>query len=465
MAKFQSPLLGYNNNVRHKGRVFHIQTEDSGVNHPHIITHLFMDGGRILKSVKRSYAEHVGADGMSETVRGLMKDQHKAMFIALRDGQFDGLVDGATAVPPAKPAVASAKLEVAAPAETRAPEAGAEPTSAVIAVLAAAAPDAKTVVPGSAGAPSATLPVAGAKPAAEAKPEPELAGPSFVPATRPDPQPPASEVPATIDESRFDALGTPNTSLKPATVQLAPPAPVPASIPAVSVQPTTARSASGSASPTHAGERAHPHSAAATLAATVTPGSGGPSVKRPSGGLLIVPEDDVDEHPKTTREPAPPVPSFPAGIPSGVTSGVAARGRSSQDLTVDFDALEHGSSRDVSLFNSNDLPPPPRNLFAKEPGTGTYRSVDSESRRPPSRPPERPSRQPSTKPLPPGVGRPSGRPGTEGRYAPARPAAIFGTAAKQTSSSIFSDDLVTDKSLDEVILSYLAEDLEPPRRK
>src|SRR5262249_49755141 len=57
-------------------------------------THLFMDGGRILKSVKKSYAEHVGSDGLSETVRVLMKEQHKAMFIALRDGQFDDLVDG-----------------------------------------------------------------------------------------------------------------------------------------------------------------------------------------------------------------------------------------------------------------------------------------------------------------------------------------------------------------------------------
>jgi hypothetical protein len=93
MAKFQSPLLGYNNNVRHKNRVFHIQTEDSGVKHPHIITHLFMDGGRILKSVKTSYAEHLGADGMSETVKAMMKAQHKAMFIALRDGQFDHLSD------------------------------------------------------------------------------------------------------------------------------------------------------------------------------------------------------------------------------------------------------------------------------------------------------------------------------------------------------------------------------------
>src|SRR5215470_8753419 len=108
MAKFQSPLLGYNNNVRHKGRVFHIQTEDSGVNHPHIITHLFMDGGRILKSVKQSYAEHVGTDSMSDIVRVLMKEQHKAMFIALRDGQFDALVDGAggPGAPKASPEVA-----------------------------------------------------------------------------------------------------------------------------------------------------------------------------------------------------------------------------------------------------------------------------------------------------------------------------------------------------------------------
>ena len=60
VVKAPSPLLGFNNNVRHKGRVFHIQTEDSGIRHPHIITHLFADGGRILKTTKTSYAEHVG---------------------------------------------------------------------------------------------------------------------------------------------------------------------------------------------------------------------------------------------------------------------------------------------------------------------------------------------------------------------------------------------------------------------
>jgi hypothetical protein len=106
MTKGPSPLLGYNTNVRHKGRVFHIQTEDSGVAHPHVITHLFADGGRILKSNKTSYAELVGAPDMAAQVKKIMQDQHKAMFIALRDGQFDHLFD----------ATAGDSKEVSAPA-------------------------------------------------------------------------------------------------------------------------------------------------------------------------------------------------------------------------------------------------------------------------------------------------------------------------------------------------------------
>ncbi len=93
--KVPSPLLGYNNNVRHKGKVFHIQTEDSGVKYGHIITHLFMDGGRILKSVKTSYSEYIGNERMGDIVREMMKQQHKAMFIALRDGKFDSIAEGA----------------------------------------------------------------------------------------------------------------------------------------------------------------------------------------------------------------------------------------------------------------------------------------------------------------------------------------------------------------------------------
>lgn len=88
-----STLLGFNNNVRHRGRIFHIQTEDSGAKYPRIVTHLFADGGRIIKTTRTDYAEHVGSSNMAKTVQALMKEQHKAMFVALRAGELDDLVD------------------------------------------------------------------------------------------------------------------------------------------------------------------------------------------------------------------------------------------------------------------------------------------------------------------------------------------------------------------------------------
>jgi RecA/RadA recombinase len=115
-TKYPSPLLGYNNNVRHKGKVFHIQTEDSGVKYGHIITHLFMDGGRILKSVKTSYSEYLGNERMADVVREMMKQQHKAMFIALRDGKFDPVAEGSADASQATRAVAAESPPSVAPA-------------------------------------------------------------------------------------------------------------------------------------------------------------------------------------------------------------------------------------------------------------------------------------------------------------------------------------------------------------
>ena len=102
MAKAQSPLLGYNTNIRHKGKVFHIQTEDSGILKPHVMTHLFADGGRTLKSLKTSYAHLLGAEDLATQVKKLMQDQHKAMFLSLRGGEFDE-VAGVNIAPPVDP--------------------------------------------------------------------------------------------------------------------------------------------------------------------------------------------------------------------------------------------------------------------------------------------------------------------------------------------------------------------------
>jgi hypothetical protein len=91
---FNRAQVGFNNNVKYRDHVYHIQTEDSGLNKPHIITHLFADGGRIIKSHKRSYADQVSRPDVALFVRGLMKGQQMEMIIALRDGKFDDIIEG-----------------------------------------------------------------------------------------------------------------------------------------------------------------------------------------------------------------------------------------------------------------------------------------------------------------------------------------------------------------------------------
>jgi pSer/pThr/pTyr-binding forkhead associated (FHA) protein len=91
---FRRAQMGFNNNIKFQDQVFHVQTEDSGLDQPHIITHLFADGGRVIKSHKRSYAEHTTRADVAEYVRGLMKSQHLEMVMALREGRFDGVIAG-----------------------------------------------------------------------------------------------------------------------------------------------------------------------------------------------------------------------------------------------------------------------------------------------------------------------------------------------------------------------------------
>ena len=112
--KHSGPLLGYNNNVPYKGQVFHVQTEDSGSKRPHVITHLFADGGRIVKTTKTSYAHYLDSDNLTDRVRALMREQHKGMVIALRDGNLDALIDEGRAEIEEKTAPEDKPVEVAA---------------------------------------------------------------------------------------------------------------------------------------------------------------------------------------------------------------------------------------------------------------------------------------------------------------------------------------------------------------
>lgn len=82
---------GFNTNYRHRGVLFHVQTEDSGVANPRIITHLF-HGGNIIASHKRDYSDKLGAPDLEAEVRVLMEGQHKEMLKQLSRGEHDGAI-------------------------------------------------------------------------------------------------------------------------------------------------------------------------------------------------------------------------------------------------------------------------------------------------------------------------------------------------------------------------------------
>jgi hypothetical protein len=84
-------ITGANTNVRYRGVIFHVQTEDSGRANPHIISHVY-HGGTILASEKTEYADQVGADDLESVVRGLIEKQHQSMLKRLKSGAFDNAI-------------------------------------------------------------------------------------------------------------------------------------------------------------------------------------------------------------------------------------------------------------------------------------------------------------------------------------------------------------------------------------
>ncbi len=85
-------VVGFNHNFRYKGEVFHVQTEDGGLNTTNIITLLYR-GGTILARQKTSYADIAKVDNLNKVVEELMKEQHKEMLKRLKTGEFDQRVE------------------------------------------------------------------------------------------------------------------------------------------------------------------------------------------------------------------------------------------------------------------------------------------------------------------------------------------------------------------------------------
>jgi len=82
-------ITGYNTDVRHGNRVYHVQTEDKGLSNPRIETLIYV-GGEILDSYRSSYEDLAANPPIPETaIQVRMDEQHKAIIRDIKNGKYD----------------------------------------------------------------------------------------------------------------------------------------------------------------------------------------------------------------------------------------------------------------------------------------------------------------------------------------------------------------------------------------
>ncbi len=82
-------ITGYNTDVRHGSRVFHVQTEDKGFSNPKIETLIYV-GGEILDSYRSSYEDMMSNPPVPDTgIQARMDEQHKAIIRDIKNGKYD----------------------------------------------------------------------------------------------------------------------------------------------------------------------------------------------------------------------------------------------------------------------------------------------------------------------------------------------------------------------------------------
>ncbi len=116
-------ITGYNTDVKHNNRVFHIQTEDKGDTSPYIESLVYV-GGQILATRKTSYADVVKDGRDDRAVQELMEQQHRTMIAAIQRGRFDGpngSLKTPDAVPGAEDGGGPEEADAGSPAEQGAP--------------------------------------------------------------------------------------------------------------------------------------------------------------------------------------------------------------------------------------------------------------------------------------------------------------------------------------------------------
>ena len=120
-------ITGFNTDIEHDGVIYHVQTEDKGLDSP-IILSLVYAGGTILASKRSPYRDLIAEGFSDEVLAERLKRQHRLICAAIHSGRIDDLKKmsgrGKTApLPPVEEAIESTVVETEAEVELAPPAA------------------------------------------------------------------------------------------------------------------------------------------------------------------------------------------------------------------------------------------------------------------------------------------------------------------------------------------------------
>jgi hypothetical protein len=83
-------ITGFNTDIEHDGVVYHVQTEDKGLDSPMILSLVYV-GGTILASKRSPYEDLIASGFSDEVLAERLKRQHRLICAAINSGRIDDL--------------------------------------------------------------------------------------------------------------------------------------------------------------------------------------------------------------------------------------------------------------------------------------------------------------------------------------------------------------------------------------
>lgn len=83
-------ITGFNTDIEHNGVVYHVQTEDKGLDSPIILSLVYV-GGTILASKRSPYQDLIAEGFSDEVLAERLKRQHRLICAAINSGRIDDL--------------------------------------------------------------------------------------------------------------------------------------------------------------------------------------------------------------------------------------------------------------------------------------------------------------------------------------------------------------------------------------